>query len=136
MNFVSLLRRNPRTLGFGFLHALASSAGQTFVIALFLPDIKGSFGLGDAEVASLYAAATVASAAVLWTAGRWIDRVDLLRYSFMSGLFLALACFFTASVTLVPLLAIGFFALRLGGQGLLTHVTVTAVARYFSKDRG
>jgi hypothetical protein len=45
---------------------MASSVGQTFVVALFLPGIKESFTLDDAQVASLYGLATVASAAVLW----------------------------------------------------------------------
>jgi MFS family permease len=136
MNFGTLIWNHPRALGFGFFHALASSAGQTFIIALFLPGMKESFGLDDAEIASLYAASTVASALVLWMVGRRIDRVDLVQYSLLSGLFLALACLVTAYATVVPLLAIGFFALRLGGQGLLTHVAVTAVARYFSAGRG
>lgn len=136
MGFAAMLRSHPGTLGFGFLHAFASSAGQTFVIALFLPGIKASFQLGDGEVASLYAAATVVSAGALWLVGRWIDRVDLVQYSLLSGLLLAIACLLTASSTWVSLLAIGFFALRLGGQGLLSHVGVTAIARYFKEDRG
>lgn len=81
MTFSALLRRHPAALGFGFLLALASSPGQTFVISLFLPGMKSSFGIDDAEIAGLYAVATITSAAVLWFAGRWIDQVDLLRYS-------------------------------------------------------
>jgi hypothetical protein len=59
VGFVALARHAPREIGFGFLCNLASSPGQTFLIALFLPGIKSSFGLGDAEVSNLYALATV-----------------------------------------------------------------------------
>lgn len=61
-----MLRSHPRELGFGFLHGLASSAGQTYVIPLYLPGIKQSFAIGDTAVASLYAIAKISSGAVLW----------------------------------------------------------------------
>lgn len=136
MSFVALAREEPRAIAFGMLCMLASSPGQTFLIALFLPGMKGSFGLGDAEIANLYGVATVLSALVLWRIGRWIDRTDLLRYGTASAAFLLLACALAASAGSALVLAAGFFALRLGGQGLLTHVAATATGRYFTQDRG
>ncbi len=50
MSFTALLRREPRALAFGLLHTIAATIGQTFVISLFLPGIKTSFALSDAQI--------------------------------------------------------------------------------------
>jgi MFS family permease len=136
MRFVDLLRREPRALGFGLLHTVAATIGQTFVIALFLPGIKLSFGLSDAAVSFLFTGTTLASAALLWRVGAWIDRTELVRYSLTCGVFLALSCVAVALAHHVVVLAAGMFCLRLAGNGLLTHVALTATARYFTVERG
>ena len=76
MSFIALFYREPRALAFGLLHTLAATVGQTFVISLFLPGVKESFTLGDAQVSLLFTTATLISAAALWKIGGWIDRVD------------------------------------------------------------
>lgn len=134
--FAALVRREPRPLAFGLLYTIAATIGQTFLISLFLPGIKTALGLGDAQVALLFTLATLASAVALWQAGAWIDRVDLLRYGLACAVVLAASCVVVASATGVASLAAGLFALRLAGNGLLTHVAVTATARHFVRDRG
>jgi hypothetical protein len=72
MSFLGLLRREPRALAFGLLHTFAATIGQTFVTALFLPGIKQSFALGEADVSLIFTATTLASAVVLGkSAGGW-----------------------------------------------------------------
>lgn len=134
--FAALLRREPRPLAFGLLYTIAATIGQTFLISLFLPGMKTALGLGDAQVALLFTLATLASAVALWRAGAWIDRVDLLRYGLACAALLAASCVLIASATGVAALAVGLFALRLAGNGLLTHVAVTATVRHFVRDRG
>jgi len=136
MTVTTLLRREPGPIAFGLLHTVAATVGQTFVISLFLPGIKESFALSDAQVSLLFTATTLASAAALWTVGAWIDRTDVVRYCLSCGLFLALSCALIAGVPALPALIVGMFCLRLAGNGLLTHVAITATARYFSRDRG
>lgn len=136
MSVTTLLRREPRALAFGFTHTLAATVGQTFVISLFLPGIKASFALGNAEVALLFTMTTLASAVALWKIGARIDRADTARYALWCGLFLALACALVAGARELTLLVIGFFCLRLAGNGLLTHVALTATARHFTSGRG
>lgn len=136
MSITTLLRREPRALAFGFMHTLAATIGQTFVISLFLPGIKASFALGNAEVALLFTTTTLASAAALWKIGARIDRADTARYALWCGLFLALACALVAGARELTLLVVGFFCLRLAGNGLLTHVALTATARHFTNGRG
>jgi MFS family permease len=136
MSYAALLRREPRALAFGLLHTLAATIGQTFVISLFLPGIKAAYALGDAYLALLFTATTLASAAALWTVGGWMDRVDVIRYSVASALLLVFACATLAAAPGLFLFITGFFCLRLAGNGLLTHFAVTATARYFARDRG
>ena len=133
---MSVLAREPRALAFGLLHTVSATIGQTFVISLFLPGIKASFALGDAQVALLFTLTTVASAAALWKVGPWIDRADVVRYSLWCGLLLVLACVTMALARELVVLVLGLFCLRLAGNGLLTHVALTATARYFTRERG
>lgn len=133
---ISLLRREPRALVFGFLYTLGSSPGQTFFISVFLPVISVSLATEMPDISYLYGLATVASALALPILGRLIDRIDLLRFGVSVGLMLTLACV-TISAAVGPLsLFFGLFALRLFGQGLMSHTGITATARYFEEDRG
>jgi predicted MFS family arabinose efflux permease len=136
MSFAGLLRREPRALAFGVLHTLGATIGQTFVIALFLPGIKESFALRDGSISVMFTGTTLASAALLWQIGPRLDRNDLLRYSLACGAFLAAACALIAASRDIVLLVFGLFCLRLAGNGLLTHVALTATARCFTADRG
>lgn len=133
---LSLLRREPRVLAFGFLYSFGSSPGQTFFISVFLPAISVSLATGMADISFLYGIATVASAFALPFIGRLIDRVDLVHFGIAVGLVLTLATV-TISAAAGPLsLLLGFFALRLSGQGLMTHTGITATSRHFEADRG
>jgi MFS family permease len=133
---LSLLRREPRALAFGFMYTLGSSPGQTFFISVFVPAIGASLATGMADISFLYALATVASAIALPFIGRLIDRTDLVRYGLSVGLMLTLACAAIAAAAGPLSLLLGFFALRLFGQGLMSHTGVTSAARYFQEDRG
>ena len=136
VSYLDLVRDNPRALAFGFMHATAATIGQTFVIALFLPDVKRDIGLSDAAVAGFFTVATLASAAALSWIGRWIDRFDLLRYSLASAAVLSAGCVLAAFAGTAPLFLLALFLLRLGGNGLLNHIALTATARHFTAGRG
>jgi MFS family permease len=133
---ISLLRREPRALAFGFMYTLGSSPGQTFFISVFVPAIAASLATGVPEVSFLYAMATLASALTLPFLGRLIDRIDLVRFGLAVGLMLTVAGFAIAAAAGPLSLFAGFYALRLFGQGLMSHTGVTATARYFREDRG
>ncbi len=84
----------------------------------------------------LFTATTLASAVALLRIGGWIDRTDLLRYSLACGAFLAISCVAIGLARELILLVIGMLCLRLAGNGLLTHVALTATARHFLEQRG
>ena len=136
MQFLILLRQAPRQLAFGALHSFGSSFGQTFLVALFVPFISASLALNETEFANIYAGITIASALCLPVVGRWIDKVDILSYSLATMALLALGCVMIALAGNVWMLIAALFVLRLAGQGLMSHVSMTGIARYFSRSRG
>lgn len=136
MGFASLLRSDGRVIGYGFAYAFGSSVGQTFFISLFIPGIAASLATGEAVLATIYGAATLASAAVLPSLGRLIDRVDLVKYGLAVALALMAGCLVVAAATHPVMVLAGMFALRLFGQGLMSHTALTGAARYFKRDRG
>jgi MFS family permease len=134
--YVELIRDEYPVLLFGIGCAFLSSPGQTFFISLFLGDVASSLRLGAAQLGSLYLVATLGAASLLPLTGHWLDRVDLRRYALFVSCGLATACGVMAAANGPIGLFFGFLLLRLTGQGLMTHVAVTSVARYFDRHRG
>ena len=127
---------NRRFLGFGFFLALSSSFGQTYYIGIFGPAVQQEFGLSHTAWGSIYMAGTLASAAILPWTGKLIDRLDLRHYTAAVCALMALACGFMSVVPGPLLLVLAVFGLRQSGQGLLSHVALTSMARYFDANRG
>lgn len=138
MPFLRFLRDNPRILTFGILTSFFSSFGQTFYIGAYNDPLREAFELSSGQIGIVYSLGTLASAiALVWT-GRFIDNMPLARYTTFVALSLIAAC---ALISVLPTTSIlwlwlGFFALRQSGQGLMGHVSVTSVARYFTARRG
>ena len=127
---------NPRFLGFGFLLAFISSAGQTYFIGVFGADIQAEFDLDAGSWGRTYMIGTLASAVMINWTGALIDRFNLKLFTTLSLLGLAGACLVMASVTTPAMLVLAIFLLRQFGQGLCSHAGITSMARYHDVDRG
>lgn len=125
-----------RILSFGMLLSFSSSFGQTHFISLFNESFRHAFDLSHGDIGLLYACGTLASAATLVWVGRWIDWMDLRRYTALVMTGLVLACLAASAVPSAVALAGVFFLLRLFGQGLSGHVAVTTVSRHTDTVRG
>ena len=136
MSIRSFLYVSPRFLAFGFFTAFFSSFGQTFFISLSSANIRSEFGLSHGDFGLVYSLGTISSAAFLIWAGRKIDDLSLRLYTSIVCIGLALACLGMANVGSVVMLTVVIFGLRLSGQGLLSHISTVAMARYFDKHRG
>ncbi|WP_282608320.1 MFS transporter [Pelagibius sp. Alg239-R121] len=136
MSYLSFIFANPRFLGFGLFLTFASSFGQTFFISLFGNELRSDFGLSHGEFGSVYSIATLSSGFLLIWVGRAIDRLDLRIFTALVILGLAAACLTMANATSVALLCLAIFGLRLCGQGLLGHIALVCMARYFKRARG
>ncbi len=136
MNYQQLLRKNPRSIGFGFLHTFFSGYGQTHFISLYSPLIMSTFALSSSQYGSLYSLVTLASGILISFIGPLIDRFDARKM----GLFIGVGLFFSqlALVSLQNILfvVLGLLGLRLFGQGLSSSLSSITIARYFTAQRG
>jgi MFS family permease len=132
----TLFRTYPHWILFGILCSLFSSPGQTFLVSLFIPAMQAEFDLSSTYLGMLYAIATVSSALILPTFGRLIDQADVRKFSVRIGISLALGCFVLALSQNVLMLFLGLMAVRLMGQGTLTMISTTTMAKYFGDQRG
>ena len=134
--YLQLLRTHPHFLGFGVLLCASASFGQTWFISLFGGEIRAAFSLSHGDFGAIYSAATLASGVSLVWVGRLLDRVTLPRFSSAVFMGLGLAALGMWYCPNIMVLGLAFFGLRLCGQGLLTHISVTSMARYFDANRG
>ncbi len=136
MSYLFFLRENARWLAGGFLLCFLSSFGQTFFIALSGGEIRATFDLSNGEFGSLYMVATLASALTLPQLGRIVDHLSVARTILIVMPLLALACLMMSTVTSVLLLGLTLYLLRLFGQGMMTHISITAMGRWYFGHRG
>ncbi|MBT5821596.1 MAG: MFS transporter [Rhodobacteraceae bacterium] len=130
------LQNNARWLTAGILLTCLSSFGQTFFIALFADDIQSVFELSHGGWGSMYTVGTTASAIVMVWAGRQADVFRVRTLGVLSLLALALACIAMSLNPWLWALPFVIFALRLTGQGMMSHIAAVAMARWFVATRG
>lgn len=136
MDFLKFLKSNARWLAGGLTLTIFASFGQTFFISLFSDKIRAAFTLTDGEFGMVYMAATLASALTLVQIGKLVDRFSIATVSAIVLVLFAVACVGMASVTSLVGLFFSLFALRLFGQGMLTHTAQTAMGRWYDVERG
>jgi len=136
LTYIQFVFANFRWLLAGLLLAFFSSFGQTFFIALSTGPIRQAYDLTSGEYGSLYMIATLASASVLPFVGRVVDHFPVLKVAVATILMLALACLLLAVSKSIFLLTLALFGLRLFGQGMMTHISLTAMAKWFVAGRG
>ncbi len=133
---LEFVRFNWRWLLFGFLGVFFGSAGQTFFVSFFVPTFQRTFDLGAGAYGSLYSAATVAAAFLLGIVGRLIDRMPIWQFAVATAIGLALSCVFIAVSVELWMFFLAILCIRLFGQGLMSHVASTSLAKKFDRSRG
>lgn len=121
---------------FGIMMTALSSFGQTFLLALYVPFLMEEFSLSNGLISTFYGAATIVSASILPKLGKLIDSVSLQKFTLATTVLFVISLLifsFAQAWWYVPL---SFLGLRLAGQGLYSHISITAMSRYFSDNRG
>ncbi len=136
MSYLNFLRDNWSFLLAGVILTFSSSYGQTFFISIFADQIKAAHGLTDGGWGLSYTIATTASAVVMIWAGALTDRFRIRALSVWVMLGLAVACLMMTQAPAVWWLVLTVFLLRFTGQGMLSHLAVVAMARWFVATRG
>lgn len=132
----TFFKNNFSLLAFGLVLTFFSSFGQTFLLSLYVPSIEEFLSISNAEFGSIYAVATIGSALTLPWIGGFFDKTGIKRYTLMVIMGLTAALLLLSFSYHVILVVIGFYGLRLFGQGLMTHTSVSSMARYFEDNRG
>ena len=136
LDYKTFIETNARWLGGGFILVFASSFGQTFFISLFGGEIRAAFDLTHGGFGSIYAIGTLASAATLIWLGKFADEMRVAHLSALVLIGLSVACLTMSFAGSVVLLCLAIYLLRLMGQGMLLHISMTAMGRWFSAHRG
>lgn len=113
-----------------------SGPGQTYSISIFIDQYIQHFGWSRSLVSMIYSLATLSAGFLMFNIGSLIDRYGHRRMSVFVGILLALTCFLNSLVSNVVMLAIGFFFIRLFGQGAMTLIPNTLVPQWFIRKRG
>ena len=132
----AFIRTRPGLALFALLATAGSGFGQTFFVSVFGTALRNEFALSNTAYGALYSGATVCSALVLLRVGGLADRWPLHRITALGVVLLAAGCMLMGLAPHVAVLALGFFLLRLGGQGLMAHLGLTTAGRYFQLHRG
>jgi len=94
-----------------------SGPGQTFTMSVFIDAYIRDFGWSRSLISSLYSFATLLSGLILFSVGRLVDRYGQRIMMTAVAALLGLACLWNSFITGPIMLFIGFFMLRLFGQG-------------------
>lgn len=135
LTFTTFLRREAPWLGAGALMTFASSFGQTHFISIYAGVWREEFALSHGEWGAIYMVATLASAALLTQAGRLADVIPARRLA-LGVLFLFAGVSLGAAVA-PGWLALGalVFGLRFCGQGMMTHIAITSMGKWYRAQR-
>lgn len=136
-NLYLFIKRNYKQVSFGGSLTFLSGFGQTFLISLYVPAIVEAFNISEGTFGSIYAIATVTSSVILLSLGHAIDHKPVKRVTLLTLLGLAASAFLLGNSHYhILLLGLALVGLRLTGQGLLSHISQTVMARYYALDRG
>ncbi|MVT00903.1 MFS transporter [Devosia sp. L53-10-65] len=120
----------------GAMMTLATMPGQTNFIAQFNTALRTEFGLSHGQFGGFYTLATLASASVLVFAGILADKFPARRLAIICMLGLAATALIMAGAGHVAILVLALAMLRFFGQGMLSHVAMTTMSRWFNRFRG
>lgn len=136
MTYFAFLRENARWLSACYLLTVFSGFGQTFFISLSAGDLQTEFGLSHGDLGLLYMLATLGSALTLPWVGKSLDHYPVRWIAAVVLAGLAVSCLIMAYTSSVWMIVVAFYGLRLCGQGMMGHTSLTAAGRWFTAQRG
>lgn len=135
-SYLRFIHSNWRFLSFGMLLTFLSSFGQTFFIGMHNQAFREAFELSNTAFGTIYGAVTMMSAACLVWLGKYIDRTHLPSYTVLSVCGLLIGCLGIGLSPSLSLFIFFLFLVRFTGQGLMGHISMTSMSRYFNSARG
>lgn len=135
-DYFYFLRENYRKVSFGWLLTFLSSFGQTFLISLYVPEIVKAFAITEGTFGAIYAGCTVAASIIMLSVGHTVDHKPVKKVTAFTVLSLGLSSILLGLSYHIAILFVALIGLRLCGQGLMSHISMTIISKYFDKNRG
>lgn len=120
----------------GGLGIFFSGPGQTYSNAIFIDFYIEDFGWSRSKVSSIYSIATLGAGLLMMVVGKYIDKYGQRFFMMFVAVMLAISCFWNSYVTNIVMLFLGFFLIRLFGQGSMTLLPNTLIPQWFIQKRG
>lgn len=136
MSLPAYFKTNAPWLLSGGIMTFASSFGQTFYISLFADDIMGHYLITDGQWGGYYALGTVISGLAMIWAGSLTDHFRVRVLAPVLLVMLCVLCLLMSGNSTLWALPVIIFGLRFCGQGMMHHVAMVAMARWFTQTRG
>ncbi|MEO9968785.1 MAG: MFS transporter [Hyphomonadaceae bacterium] len=133
---IKFLAENLRWIGAGFLLTFFSGFGQTFLVSLSNDALREQLGISHGTLGAIYSLGTLASALILLEFGKVVDRMRVRTVAAIVVVGLAVSCVLMAGVQSVWMLFLAILGVRLFGQGMMSHVAMTATGRWYNARRG
>lgn len=134
--FFYFLKANFKKVSFGWLLTFLSGFGQTFLISLYVPEILKSFDISEGAFGSIYAGCTVAASFIMLSVGHTVDHKPVKKITAYTVIGLGLSSILLGFSNNLIFLILAITGLRLTGQGLMTHISMTIISKQFVADRG
>ncbi|MCL1587816.1 MAG: MFS transporter [Actinomycetia bacterium] len=125
-----------RMVAFAAITGAMTGPGQTIGVSVFIDHFIDDLGISRSEVSTAYLVGTLGAALVLPLIGNRIDRIGVRRAMTMIAIAFGIALVGMAGVDGLIALVVGFFAIRLFGQGSLSLASTLAVTHWFDRKRG
>ena len=120
----------------GTVGSVFTSPGQTAAVSVFIEHLIRDLDLSRSLVSTLYSAGSMAAALLLPLIGVQIDRRGPRLMMAITAGALAAICVYMSYVQGAAMLLLGFWGLRLFGQGSLSLASGTAINLWWVKRRG
>jgi MFS family permease len=123
-------------VAFGALAVFFSGPGQTYTVSVFIDVYIAHFGWERTLVSSIYSGATLLAGLLLFVVGKLVDKLGQRIMTVAVATLFGIACLWNSIVVGPIMVFIGFFLIRLLGQGSMTLMPNTLVPQWFIRYRG
>jgi sugar phosphate permease len=120
----------------GSIGGILTSPGQTYAIAVFIDSFIEDLGVSRGMVSTLYGTGTLLGSFALPFVGRQIDKRGVRAIVGVVSLLLGVTCVYMGFIQNALMLGVGFFLLRMLGQGSLSLVSKNAINQWWVRRRG
>ncbi|MCW4049065.1 MAG: MFS transporter [Candidatus Bathyarchaeota archaeon] len=113
-----------------------SGPGQTYNVSVYIDSYINDFGWSRTTVSSMYSMGTFAAGMLMGVVGKLFDKYGHRKMAVAVAACFGGALFFMSTVNSVTMLLVGFFLIRLLGQGSMGLIGGTLVPQWFIRRKG